>query len=623
MNNHDVIGVFMGLEKSSYEYVAWLIAPYKPGFEIEIGSLLLIQNTWNQIVARVTDYSPRGEFISTMGEKWLNDIASEGIIDEIGQDIKKSKVSYRVRIKVLGSLSDDGFSPGVRSVPQITSKVMFPDKEALQKIIGEAMLEQSQGVHIGSYSLDSDIKIMFDQKELNSKRTFIFARAGYGKSNLMKVLCSEWKAENGGLLVFDQEGEYATTDKKGRPGIMDRRGALLITNRTMPADLKNVYTTIGLNLTELPPGLIIPFLIPKHKHELIFYLKLMGMNRQSWSELVNLFYTKRWNASYQDVERIVLGTHPDADNAQGSKEVDVKPMLNNLIPPILKIHDPGSNMIEIIKKALSQGRVVIFDISRIDSHTARQLCSIIIKDIFEENKEDFITLGGKNLIRATFVLEEAHTVLSDSGSASAPSAFVDLAKEGRKYELGGIFITQQPGSIPSEIVSQGDNFFVFHLLSKGDLTSLSNANAHYSSDIITQILSEPIRGKSYMWTSHQPFVIPIKVVHFEDPNFTQPNQSIRVQDSEDILGNLTDQIVKEVNDPLYVSICGKFRQVEGDASLTDKKRPGKLFEMLSDDEKGYLRNKNAIQSGYGGEYAIKYPFYYELRRKLGTIGAGS
>jgi len=39
-----VVGVFMGLEKSSYEYVAGLIAPYRADFMIEIGSLLLIHN---------------------------------------------------------------------------------------------------------------------------------------------------------------------------------------------------------------------------------------------------------------------------------------------------------------------------------------------------------------------------------------------------------------------------------------------------------------------------------------------------------------------------------------------------------------------------------------------------
>ena len=395
MNDDDVMGVFMGLESSSHEYVAWLIAPYKPDFAVEIGSLLLIQNVRDHIVARVMDYAPRGEFVSAMGEKWLNDIASDGALDAVGLDIKRSKVSYKVRIKVLGSLSEDGFLPGLRRIPQITSKVRLPNKITLEKIIGAAMKEQSAGVHIGYYDMDPSIQITFDQKELNSKRTFIFARAGYGKSNLMKVICSEWKKENGGLLVFDQEGEYAITDRKGRPGIMDRRSALLITNQKMPPGIKNIYPNTGLNLTELPPGLAVPILVNPDKHGTIFFAKLMSMGRESWPLLVELLRKDGWDADYNDVGRIVQGTRFGDNISKIPSEVDIKPILNNLVPGIRKIHDPDSKMISIIGKALRQGQVVIFDISRTDAHTARLVSSIIIKNIFEDNKNNFIRYGGR------------------------------------------------------------------------------------------------------------------------------------------------------------------------------------------------------------------------------------
>ena len=99
-----------------------------------------------------------------MGEKWLNEIASQGAIDEVGQEIKKSKVSYRVRVKVLGSLSRDGFVPGLKRIPQITSKVRHPDRQELGRIIERAMTEQESGVHIGDYDLDSSIRINFESE---------------------------------------------------------------------------------------------------------------------------------------------------------------------------------------------------------------------------------------------------------------------------------------------------------------------------------------------------------------------------------------------------------------------------------------------------------------------------
>ncbi len=620
MNEEDVVGIFVGLESSSNEYIAYLIAPYQPEFPIEIGDLLLIKSTSSgQMVTRVMDYVPRGEFMTSMGERWLNEITSQGEIDAVGQDIKRSKISYRVRIKVLGSIYDGVFSPGLRRIPQITSKVSIPDKDEFKKIItgavqgGEEGERESDDVYIGNHALNGDVRIYFNQSHLNSKRTFVFARAGYGKSNLMKIICREWRPDNGGLLVFDPEGEYAVTDKKGRPGIMDARGAILLTNQKVDDNLANVHRDIKLDLRTVSHKMAIPILVTPEKHENVFFNKVMGMERNVWSRLVSLLHDKGWNTGQQEINELITRNHQDGfGDDQNGRSVVTQAIINNLVPAVQRLHSPGSNTLDIVKNALRRGEVVIFDISRIDSQTARDVSSIIIKSVFEENKSNFIKHGGNNLIKATFVLEEAHTVLSES-YRGAPSAFVELAKEGRKYSLGGIFITQQPGSIPPEIVSQGDNFFVFHLLSKADLKSLSNANAHYSDDIITQILNEPIRGKSYMWTSHQPFVIPITVRNFEDPELATPNKSIDIQNDNNILNDIVDGLVRESNDPLLMSIRDKLYEVENDGG-NGKEKTIRLYKKLTEDEKRYLKERNCLAPSYNdNDYAVSYRCYDSLR----------
>lgn len=614
MNQEGVVGVFMGLESSSNEYIAWLIAPYKPDFGIEIGQLLLIESASDHIVARVMEYVPRGEFTSSVGEKWLNEIASQGAIDEVGRDIKKSKVSYRVRVRVLGSLEAKGeFAPGLRRIPQITSRVRRPDPQELKGIIQKAMKEQENGVCIGTYDLDGAVEIRFDQSELNEKRTFIFARAGYGKSNLMKVLSSEWRSENGGLLVFDPEGEYAVTDRKGRPGVMDRRPAILLTNQNVGLE-ENVHSRIKLNLSQMSHKMIMPILVNPDKHETVFFAKLMAMQGESWPELVEVVYQEGWGADHNEIRRIVLGQRGARETSPN--EVSTAAILNNLVGPIRELHDPNSDLMQIIEKSLRAGHVVIFDTSRVDARTAQLVGSIIIKHVFNVNKDNFVRKGGDKLIKATFVFEEAHTILA-GGGPRAPSAFVELAKEGRKYGLGGIFITQQPGSVPSEIISQGDNFFVFHLLSKTDLAALSRANAHYSDDIITQILNEPVRGKSYMWTSHQPFVVPIKVTNFEDPDVTTPHNSVKIQEKSPLLKNVKKEVNKELNDPRHASIYDKFMKIEeNNPNIELKKKTVMLFGMLTDDEKKLLDSMGNLQKGFGDDiFAVTFPYYTSLQGK--------
>jgi hypothetical protein len=103
MTKEDVVGVFIGLQSSTYEYIAELIAPYQTDFKPVMGSFILIDNVDSHIVARIMDYAPRGELVQPMGEKWLSDVALTP--EAIGQDIKTKKICYRVKIKLLGSLN--------------------------------------------------------------------------------------------------------------------------------------------------------------------------------------------------------------------------------------------------------------------------------------------------------------------------------------------------------------------------------------------------------------------------------------------------------------------------------------------------------------------------------------
>ncbi len=600
--NNSVIGVFIGLESSSYEYIANIIAPYRTNFVLAIGDFLLIENAGSYLVARVTEYRPTGELTAFMGQKWLGDVADN--LDAIGLDIKEKKIRYTVRIKVLGSLENDTFKPGLSRIPHITSKVYKPDIAQLRTIISSANNLQASGQEIGSLFSSAEIQVKFDEAQLNSKRTFIFARAGYGKSNLMKLIASHWPVGHGGLLVFDPEGEYATTDVNRRPGIMDYREAILITNRDMPQTLGNVYRYTRLNLKDFAPEFVVPVLVNSGKHETVFFSKLMGLSREEWGEIVDLVSDGGWRTSVDEIARIIRGE----DGDDGS---NFQPILNNLVGPIRKLHDANSHLLDIIHEALRQGRLVIFDISLLDSQTALQTSSLIVKSVFDHNQQNFAGQR-RDIIKATFVVEEAQSVI---GTSSNIASFVELAKEGRKYSLGGIFITQEPGSIPFEILSQSDNFFVFHLLSRWDLDNLRKANAHYSEDVITQILSEPIKGKCYMWTSEQPFVLPLMITNFE--TIASRDRSEAVQRASSLLRDLLAHIQNEANNPLMGSIVNKYNEVDTTMSDDDiGARTVALFGKLTEEEKAFLREKDFIQTrkNDGKEFAVKTSFYNSLKK---------
>jgi hypothetical protein len=156
------------------------------------------------------------------------------------------------------------------------------------------------------------------------------------------------------------------------------------------------------------------------------------------------------------------------------------------------------------------------------------LSGLILRRIFDHNQGEF-TKAQPETIPVIAVVEEAQAVLGSTGS-SGEGPYVSWVKEGRKYDLGAVLITQQPGSISSEILSQGDNWFAFHLLSAGDLRAVKSANAHFSDDILSSLLNEPIPGHGVFWSSvgGKSYPIPIRVLSFEgqysarDPEYDQP-----------------------------------------------------------------------------------------------------
>jgi hypothetical protein len=139
------------------------------------------------------------------------------------------------------------------------------------------------------------------------------------------------------------------------------------------------------------------------------------------------------------------------------------------------LHDPASQMIDLLFRALKDGQLCVVDVSQMRGSPALALSGLLLRRIFDHNQEEF-TRAVPATIPTIAVVEEAQSVLSNVGT-SGERAYVEWVKEeeGRKYDLGAVLVTQQPGSIPQEVLSQVDQWFVFHLLSSGDSLPATSA----------------------------------------------------------------------------------------------------------------------------------------------------
>ncbi len=555
-----VVGIFRGFQQGGMEFHADLVLPYRNEFQnIPMhGQFLLVQleTPDEAVLGRIASFSSEGKLSFGSGEEFSIRAVRED--RPIPEDLREQYLKYRVNIRVLGVLRRNGvgltFVPSHRRLPHVGSQVAFPSSAVLREIAGHNICGAPIGhLAFGEYiyaSGNSDLEtqewmqlvrpqilVKFPVESLVSRRSFVFARAGFGKSNLNKLLFSQLykttphvQKRGGrnvpvGTVVFDPDGEYFWPDDKGRPGLCDvpelEDRLVVFTERHNPSRFYQSFVAGGirLDIRRLLPSDVIAIALGPERQEQQNVRKLRGLSQELWESLVNLIDENGNATPIEDICRIL-----DLDSRQ---EIEALAARGNMTTIVRMLHDKSSQLMDMLIRALSEGKLCVIDVSQMRGGQSLILSGLVLRRIFDRNQQEFTTAESKT-IPTIAVVEEAQSVLK--GNAPGTEIYVAWIKEGRKYDLGALLITQQPGSIPVEILSQGDNWFIFHLLSATDLTSLKRANAHFSDDLLSSILNEPIPGQGVFWSSvgGKSYPVSIRALSFErlfsmrDPNYKLP-----------------------------------------------------------------------------------------------------
>ncbi len=204
------------------------------------------------------------------------------------------------------------------------------------------------------------------------------------------------------------------------------------------------------------------------------------------------------------------------DEASAKKTIAaIKKRIAYLIDESKNLHSGSSTLIEDVFKYLKEGKTVIVDLSLNDNAEASIISTIIVRKLFENNKRYFTEDKKDKVIDVVLCVEEAQNVLSEEFVKSNANPFVRVAKEGRKFGLGVIAITQRPSAISEEIRTQAENFFSFYMGNSDDIKALVKSNINYDGVIAKFIQTETIPGNLYMVSANQSFALPLRVTNFE------------------------------------------------------------------------------------------------------------
>ena len=479
------------------------------------------------LVLRIVSAHAGGSFAegSERGAEYLARLATSG--KSVPARVRELLLRYRMGVEPLGWLPASGsFMAGVRDLQLFGYPVWRPSIATVERLVNARMSEGDVGVRIGVASRGHDdvkeVSVRFSVSRLRARRTFVFARAGYGKSNLVKLLVSRLYDQDTatGLLIVDPEGEYAFGHPGGTgkriSGLSDHtriRDRLLVFTARKPDRLpaqhrQLVGGAIKIDFAKLSPDEFLDNMVSEEKRGQVWSNWIRAAGTSGWRQLIQVLRTQGWKAD-ADAIRSSLGISGE----KKSEDVSVSAIRNNLLPRMKVLDDP-QGIIEPATSKLLGGGVVVLDTSTLASADADVITRVLLSRLFSQQQEAFT--DGSEGKAVLLLLEEAQTVLGGA-RLDDRDIYVRWVKEGRKYGLGCLLVTQQPGAITPELVSQGDNFFAMHLLADRDLRTLALANAHFTPEIIAFLRDEPVKGNCYFWSApDQPYVVAVRVDNYDD-----------------------------------------------------------------------------------------------------------
>jgi hypothetical protein len=452
---------------------------------------------------------------------------------ELSERDKQKMFSYTYKVRILGTYTDSGttisFTTAVRKLPTVSYCARHLNKREIEAILNKT---NENGAQIGHLCVGETVfrdkgPILFKIDKLREKRTMIFAQSGFGKTNLVKVLLNNMIGDASyGKLIFDLNGEYFLKGTKTYGlGDIDAKGMkenlVVYTDKELPAQYKDSSRFVSAGKV----------LLNMHKHLSVGDILTFGTG---FSEVMKSFllyldeegvsdFIEKIDGYVNDPQKLHLA-YPDffgqmkagKEEASARKTImAIRKRVRHLIDAGKGLHLGSSQLVEKVFEFLKQGKTVIVDLSLKDNMDASIISTILVRKLFDNNKTEFTSNKPGAVVNTVIFVEEAQNVLSEEFVRSNANPFVRVAKEGRKFGLGLVAITQRPSAISDEIRTQAENFFAFHMGNSDDIRALVKSNINYDGVISSFIQRETIPGNLYMVSSDQAFALPVRVSEFE------------------------------------------------------------------------------------------------------------
>ena len=186
----------------------------------------------------------------------------------------------------------------------------------------------------------------------------------------------------------------------------------------------------------------------------------------------------------------------------------------------------GSTTISDIVTAIMDAKIVVIDTSGFDGREEILLGSMITTELFKGYKRAKQQGTLKDKPVASIVLEEAPRVLGKEVLEKGRNIFSTIAREGRKFKVGLVAITQLPSLIPRQVLANMNTKIVLGIEMKPEREAIIQSAAQDLSQDDRAIASLD-KGEAIVTSNFAPFALPIKIPLFDNLIKTASKKTVK------------------------------------------------------------------------------------------------
>ncbi|PSN86283.1 hypothetical protein B9Q13_00870 [Candidatus Marsarchaeota G2 archaeon ECH_B_SAG-G16] len=473
----------------------------------ELGELFVYNNGSKRILLKLTKF----EYVSTINEQFLAEMSKQSAnAKPYTLTYAGSPVTLIVKLKPLVEI--DG-----SSVKTVRSAI--PPGCELKEARAEdlSFLKKPGGLYLGdvrSGNKNLGVKVILDPKKVVLTHVLVAATTGRGKSNLLKVLLwSLMDSPKLGVVVMDPHREYYEA-------LRDHPNASESLVSFSPNPKGEAKLAVSTRLIR-----------PVHINGVIKLSEAQEREAELLSRRSENSFGDEW------IEALIDGrAYENLENNDPEKTARyvLSRKLGRLLsldqeghygifkmPSKLKAGEiSGEHFFEQLDSALEQKKVVVIDTSTISADAELLLGNMVAHHILDKRIKQ--KQEGKEPTPVAVVLEEAPRVLSKD---SPPNAYMRIAREGRKFNVGLIAVSQLISVIPEDILAN-INTKIYMGMASGKERRAAIDNALNDMENEEDELLRLDVGEAVLTSSVIGFALPLKIPFVDELKRSLPSESL-------------------------------------------------------------------------------------------------